>query len=144
MKALTLWRPWSWAIVHGPKRIENRDWKPPEWLVGKRLLIHGGKTYDRDGATFIGERLREYGRHVPTHREVMTEGVLGACTVLGYMARKGDGFGFSTPEARAAFDADPLQGGWFFGEYGWVLGDVVAFPEPLACKGKQGLWEVTV
>lgn len=38
--ALTLWRPWAWAIIHGPKRVENRTWKPPASFIGKRIGIH--------------------------------------------------------------------------------------------------------
>lgn len=27
MRALSLWRPWPWAFIHGDKRIENRPWE---------------------------------------------------------------------------------------------------------------------
>lgn len=45
MKALTVWQPWAWLIVHGHKDVENRKWKrkPSESLYGTRILIHAGK-----------------------------------------------------------------------------------------------------
>ena len=48
MRALTLWRPWSDAIVFGPKRIENRTWVPPASMIGRYLAIHAGVRFDDD------------------------------------------------------------------------------------------------
>lgn len=51
MRALTLWRPWTWAIYHaGPRRklIENRDWEPPRSVMGQIIALHAGKTFDRE------------------------------------------------------------------------------------------------
>lgn len=31
---------------------------------------------------------------------------------------------------------------WFFGPLGWTLDDVVTLPEPVPCKGLQGLWRL--
>jgi len=33
-----------------------------------------------------------------------------------------------------------LETPWFFGPYGWTIGGVIAFLEPIECPGKQGLW----
>jgi hypothetical protein len=41
-RALTVVQPWAHAIVHLGKDIENRSWKPPETLIGKRFAIHAG------------------------------------------------------------------------------------------------------
>lgn len=46
MKTLTVCQPWAWALIHGPKRIENRSW--PTRYRGP-LLIHAGKTRNRLG-----------------------------------------------------------------------------------------------
>lgn len=42
VKALTIWPEWAFAICHLEKRIENRSWRPPASLVGKRMAIHAG------------------------------------------------------------------------------------------------------
>jgi hypothetical protein len=32
---------------------------------------------------------------------------------------------------------------WFFGDYGFVLKDPIALPEPIECKGALGFWDVS-
>jgi len=54
--ALTLWQPWAWCIAHATKRVENREWPPPETLLGHRFAIHAGQHYDTAGAASLGER----------------------------------------------------------------------------------------
>lgn len=46
LKALTLWRPYSDAIAKGPKRVENRSWRPPDSQIGRFIAIHAGKRYE--------------------------------------------------------------------------------------------------
>lgn len=46
MKILSVQQPWAWALIHGPKRIENRTW--PTSYRGP-LLIHAGKSRQRLG-----------------------------------------------------------------------------------------------
>ena len=57
MRALTLHRPWPWAILHldgaRAKRIENRLWAPPDWILGERIAIHAGGTFDIRAAEYI-------------------------------------------------------------------------------------------
>ena len=49
--ALTVRQPYASAMFFGPhpKDVENRSRKPPEKLLGKRLYIHAGEGFDRDG-----------------------------------------------------------------------------------------------
>lgn len=38
-------------------------------------------------------------------------------------------------------ERDPLADSeWFFGEFGWVVEEPFALPEPVPCRGSQGLW----
>ena len=53
MRALTLWRPWTWAVCHAGKRIENRPWRPWLSVMGQEIALHAGKTYDRAGRAII-------------------------------------------------------------------------------------------
>jgi hypothetical protein len=39
MKALTVCQPWAWAIIHAPKRIENRTWRTSH---RGPLAVHAG------------------------------------------------------------------------------------------------------
>ena len=139
MKALTLWRPWSDAIVHGPKRVENRPWAPHADVVGELIAIHAGRRYDDlDGAA-------EWpwpGGYVPPHPSDSPTGIVGVARVVGaldtrhgrYLQRRHD-----RDLARlAALDRDP----WWAGPVGWLLDDVVALPEPIPHPGSLGLWRV--
>jgi len=40
MKAISLWQPWAWAILHAGKDVENRTW--PTHHRGP-LLLHVAK-----------------------------------------------------------------------------------------------------
>jgi hypothetical protein len=50
MRALTIWQPWATLIVLGKKPVENRDWPAPQSVIGQRVAIHGGRTWDTEGA----------------------------------------------------------------------------------------------
>lgn len=116
MKALTLIRPWSWAIVASTKRIENRTWRPNHILF-QRIAIHAGMKFDENAAFEIA---RIQGHKLDQSCE--DQGIVGTAVVSGFVS--------SSP--------DP----WFCGPVGWVLTDVVRLPQPIPCKGAQGLWQV--
>ncbi len=44
LPALTLRRPWAALVIEGHKDYENRGWKPGDWLLGRELAIHAGKS----------------------------------------------------------------------------------------------------
>ena len=44
MKALTIWQPWAWCIIHAGKDIENRSWATKS--IGP-LAIHAGTNRNR-------------------------------------------------------------------------------------------------
>lgn len=126
MKALTLWRPWPWSILHGSKRIENRPWMPPRSIVGQRIALHAGKTYDYDGAKAI----RSVHPAMPTSADDHPLGIVGVATVSAAML---------AADARLAH---PGLAVWIFGPCCWVLADVISLPKPIPCKGAQGLWSM--
>ncbi|MBL8048095.1 MAG: ASCH domain-containing protein [Chthonomonas sp.] len=43
MKVLSIRQPWAWAIIHGGKDIENRNWRTN---YRGPLAIHAGKQFD--------------------------------------------------------------------------------------------------
>lgn len=115
--ALTLWRPWDQAIVHGTRRIENRPWRRNS-IIGQRIAIHAGKKYDLAGA----QDMVAAGLFAPPPIEKSPEGIVGLARVAGFVT-----------DSRSP---------WFSGPIGWKLDEVVALPEPVPCKGAQGLWRV--
>ena len=129
MKALTLKHPWPWAICCMGKRIENRTWSP-SLRIGERFAIHGGKFpkgYDLlDVADIATQLLGIHGIPKGVKDVVLADVIMAgivATAVFGGILYHSD---------------DP----WFEGPKGWVLRDVIVLPEPIPCRGAQGLWDV--
>lgn len=144
--AITLWPEFAWAVAYLGKDIENRGWAPQR-LIGEWLCIHGGKSIGgkpmpRRCGVYPGpywvqcldavSEVADFAGCTSSHR-----GRLGNETVL----REGRGIvavckiaGFVYGEAK----------GWFVGapQIGWKLSQVVTLPQPVECKGAQGLWSV--
>lgn len=117
IRGLTLNRPWTWAITALDKRVENRSWRPPPYIVGRYIAIHAGKAWDEDGASWIEAM---FGVVVPGRDELPSGVIVAVTRVLG-LSLDGN---------------DP----WLEGPYGWQLADVVVLPTPVPCRGAQGLW----
>lgn len=116
LKAITLHRPWGYAIAHLGKDIENRTWNC--WLpTGSLLAIHNGQKWDKAGVEFI----KQLGLEPPTQEEDKAGGIIAIVRFQGNITQS--------------------DSHWFFGPVGWQLSDVVPV-EPVFCKGSQGLWSV--
>lgn len=114
---LTLWQPWASAIVFGSKRIENRDWRVSNRLIGEFIAIHAGKFNDTRWETehFIWDKMAcTFGKD-----QIVLGAVIGVAVLDGFVEQSDDP--------------------WFFGPWGWVLRDVVPI-DPVPCTGRQGLW----
>lgn len=122
IKALTFHGPWVHAIIEAGKDVENRQWKCP-LQIGDYIALHAGKAYDWQGAISIGLITRELGRPYtpPVERD--------------YKA------GFIYGVAQFAGNVEDSDSPWFFGDYGWVLTNVVAI-KPVACRGAQKIFDL--
>lgn len=133
MKCLTICQPWAWAIVHGPKRIENRTW--PTNHRGK-LLIHAGKSRD-----YVDRGVYDWWRSAVPEIALPSEGglvfgaILGVAT-LAYCAK--------TDPADSCSYADRTNQRRFCDEgcWWWVLRDVQRLEKPITYRGAQGLFDV--
>lgn len=137
MKALTVHRPWDYALLNG-KAVENRPWKPPAALVGERFALHAGHHYDYDGAKIIKDRLGLVGPIPLTHPGM----VFATVKLVGWVeldtagARKA-GLGTLASHAEAAVG---IGSPWLTGPVGWVLAELRALERPIPCRGFQRLW----
>lgn len=131
--ALTLIQPWAYAVERLGKRIENRGWAPPRWVVGKRIYIHAGAKLDKDSC----ESIAETGRRLP---EKLAQKSIGcSVVVVGWVAPDGRRNGSLTEhDARLA-----LADEWYVpGQIAWVLRDVWLVEPRIPAKGQLGLWEL--
>lgn len=112
-QALSIKQPWAWAILHGGKDIENRDWKTS--YRGK-VLIQSGLNIDRPGIAFIEGLL-----NIKLPSESMSRGaILGEVEIVDCVSNS--------------------ESPWFFGKYGFALSNPKAF-EPRPCKGSLGFFK---
>lgn len=131
MKALSVRAPWWWAILHLGKDIENRDWATTRRGT---IYLHAGKWWQEYE---VKSDLLDvwYIRCHPTTEQGITA------------------LGWNTQQVRAAGGCivgkvdivdcvTQSKSPWFFGKYGFVLANPVAFPEPVPCKGALGFFEV--
>lgn len=139
IRGLTLWRPWAAAIVHGPKRVENRPWHPPVGYLDRGLWValHAGRTWDREGALFVAKhwRVEQIDGSSVNHVErdwpwrLAEQGIVGVARV--------------TQALRVEDMADGQRDPWAFGPWCWMLDSVRALPKPIPCRGAQGLWSLS-
>lgn len=122
LRAITLWRPWPWAIIHLGKDVENRDWRPAPSLLapGDCLAIHAGKAWDAGAAIWL-EGACSGDTPIPAE-SWLSQGIVAIVRFAGVV--------------------ETSTSTWFVGRYGWRIEDVVPLPRPVPCRGAQGLWTV--
>lgn len=145
--SLTYWRPWSDAIVRGPKRCENRGLPPPRHLLGAYHVVHAGQTYDRDyGAG--GWPMPEGYAPPPADRSPM--GIVGVARILGCLDTRGTKPRIHVPDVapEGVVLEELVQRLWLLDEDEWwagpcgILLDEVTAIDPVPCRGARGWWRV--
>ncbi len=124
-RAITLKQPWAWLMLYGPKRIENRPWKPWPQAIGQRIYVHQGKAWDEMGAEYIRRVMPE----LEFPALARTQGILGSFVVNGCLDKRWD-----VPAVG--------QEQWFFGPFGWLTSEPRALERPVTARGAQGLWRI--
>jgi hypothetical protein len=113
-QVITLKNPWAHLIAHAGKDVENRTWMPHPGV--DQLLIHAGKGWDEVGAVeFDG---------LTTSAIVAVADLSFACSASRW-----------SPLKRCQCSTWAMNG-----QCHWNLANVVALPEPVAARGRQGLW----
>lgn len=133
IRGLSLTRPWPFAILHLGKRIENRSWKPPKWILGNYIALHAAQSWSKEDFDFISSIAQGRGIEIPSKAFHSHSVIVGVAKVDGFI------------EENNLFDPATLpedQGKWFFGPFGWLLSDVVEFEDPVPCTGALSLWEI--
>jgi hypothetical protein len=134
MRALSLWRPWPWAIVHGEKRIENRPW---DIKFRGDVAFQAAKRFDHAAVPFI-QRLS------PSAKFCSGEPSAHPAGVLVFVARIRDCMPIEQFHQLIGANSLPWmieQRRWAFGPYCAVLDDIRPLA-PVECKGHQGWFDV--
>jgi hypothetical protein len=131
MKALSIKQPWLYCITDLDKRVENRTWEAPGWIIGQRIALHASKTLDHEGKRAASELA---GFKLSTVVDDMPFGaIVATAVVLGWVHQQGDASHLLLSRHR--------NSKWFFGPFGWVLDDVRKLAVPVPCSGRLGLWD---
>ncbi len=119
VRGLTLHRPWNAAFDCG-KDVENR--KRPLRKLPLWLALHAGKGWDEEALRYFPYQ------DMPSvqHSTITHLALCDRCLVYDALL----------PESLK-------NNRWAFGPYCWMLKRVVKLPEPVPCKGSQGLWRLT-
>ena len=126
--ALSIRAPWWWAILHAGKDIENRDWATKR---RGRIFVHASKWWVMrdvaDDMAFVGSTYRQSGGE-PCDTEITYRDI-----------REAGGALVGTVEIVDCVDHSDSP--WFFGKYGFVLRNPIAFAKPIPCKGALGFFK---
>ena len=125
LMALTIHRPWVWAIFEGYKRVENRSWSTNHRGL---LAVHAGRSPDSDQrAIRTFQKLNiEYPEHFLSGQIVGTVEVSEVLSLEKYLEKYGD---------------DPMNREFAVGPYCWVLTSPVKY-RPITCPGNFQIWNV--
>lgn len=156
VKCLSLWQPWASAVALGAKRIETRSWST---RYRGPLAIHAAKRpltkQERFDFTFDTSWRSALNLGTPARgswwEELPYGALIATCELVD--CRPTESFSLDvlhTSEIRRTelralgifAWSEHEMGDFSAGRYGWVLEDVRALPEPLPCRGLQGLFNV--
>ena len=117
IRALTLHRPWPWAIFNAGKDVENRGYALPRKFRGQWVAIHAGKAFDDVAADAIVDLTGD----IPPDRNGDPTGIVGLVK-----------FGHEMILDSTSW--------WFVGPFGWKITARIRLITPIPCLGKQGFW----
>ena len=134
--ALTVHQPFAYFLMQAAsdelaKRVENRTWMPPRWMIGRRFVVHAGASRAR---LTYGDDLKW-----PL--------VFGAG--LGTVALRGALRKAETGSPATGWDCDEFPQGYEWlathrhatGPICWVVDDPQPFDRPLPRPGAMGFWK---
>jgi hypothetical protein len=156
MKAISLWQPWASAIALGAKTIETRSWATS---YRGPLAIHAAKRRNKEELIYHSccsdweavfhdllskSELRRRTLLCLPFGAIVATCYLVDCRPTGSFTN-GDldvpQFPKGTNIIPGHFWTERGMGDFSLGRFGWVLENIKALPEPIPCKGMQGLFE---
>lgn len=123
---ITLYQPWATWIALGLKTIETRTHPRFSSLMGKRILIHAGKAFDKQA---MPNPFLSFDEEICDTPPLCPQGVILCSAIVS-------SFGpLNKSHSQAALiDCEHVQ------RYGLFLSDVHVLPEPIPENGERGIW----
>lgn len=123
----------------GIKLFETRSWRPAEDRVGERIAIHAGTRHRiaHDVPSGTQERIWQMGITIDDlpRGAVLGTAMLTSLWPTEYVTEHAEQFGLVEGSLEWSLgDFSP-------GRYAWEFRLVEVFPEPIAARGYQKLWE---
>ena len=140
MKAISLWQPWATLMALDLKKIETRSW--PTSYRGP-LAIASTKSIPVSDRADCEEAFQSFVLEYPEFEAAMTaQGVTKNSELPhGAVLCVRNLFVCHPAHKMRISDQERDMGYYAEGRFGWCTRLVEVFPEPIPCKGAQGLWE---
>lgn len=129
-KALSIRSPWWWFILHAGKDIENRDWKTN---FRGEIYIHASSWWAFAEVKSDTETALCCHAATEFHSEA----------AITWPEMRGCG-GHIVGTVEISDCVQQSESPWFFGDYGFVLGNPKPLLRPIPCKGHLGFFELPV
>lgn len=130
MKAISLWQPWASWIMWGWKMIETRTHDRFRSLEGETIAIHAARRHDKRGFDLASDYLADWQLARCVIEEPFPTGVI-LCTAkvecVGWCVENDARFALIECNSR---------------RFGLYLKHIRVYPEPVPCKGKQGIFNI--
>jgi hypothetical protein len=126
VRALSIQQPFIDAIVLGTKRVENRSWPAPEWIIGDEIALHASLKPDTEAVPPPGEDWPSHLIGSSRFGAILAVATIGGChhasTTCGPR-----GMGLCSPWA-------------VWHQWHWLTDAVRPLTVPVPCKGALKLW----
>ena len=126
MKALSFKQPWAWLVFNG-KDVDNRNWRTN---YRGRVCVHASKGWDAAGFTWLFLN-REKLNWLNWWDRMMIDN-----------AKNEMPFGALVGEVDITDCVTQSDSPWFFGKYGFVLSNPIAYAKPIPYKGQLNIFEI--
>jgi hypothetical protein len=141
MEAISLWQPWASALFTQLKMHETRGWRPPAWMIGKRLAVHAAKHDTSEEREFWdaltdGERA-EFARIGIRQYAELPRGCLIGTGILAGVDR--------TEDIRNRILSDDFMwGNWESGRFAWRFAETQRLTPTIPWSGRQSFFSVVI
>jgi activating signal cointegrator 1 len=127
MRVIALHQPWAELITKGLKHYETRHWGTN--YRGK-IAIHAGKKEMDFQAREIYTKICHTGSQLTQFDRI----AYGSIVAIADLANI-----YLIDKSLSVSPIERLAGNWEYGRFAWHLVNVIALPNPIPCRGQQGL-----